>query len=215
MQFDDLQNIDFNDIASWPFWLKIVGMIFIAVAILFAGYWFVIKGQLETLENAEREEQKLRATYLSKAALAVNLPAYRKQVQEIQQNFGVMLRQLPNRTEVPELLIDITQVGLGRGLKFVLFKPQRKQVRDFYAVLPINLQVVGNYHQLGEFVSDLASMPRIVTLGNININPSTPGSRQLRMSAVVRTYHYLNEQEIQAQRARKNAAKKKSKRRRR
>ena len=214
MQLDDLRNIDINDIASWPFWLKIVGMIFIAIAILFAGYWFVIKGQLETLEKAEKEEQRLRVSYLSKAVLAVNLPAYRKQVKEIEQNFGVMLRQLPNKTEVPELLIDITQVGLGRGLKFVLFKPQRKRTRDFYAVLPINLKVVGTYHQLGEFVSDLASMPRIVTLGNISIKPGK-GGRQLTMSAVTSTYHYLDEKEIQAQRAKKNAAAKKKRRRRR
>lgn len=215
MQLEELQNIDFNDVASWPFWLKIVGMIFIAAAILFAGYWFVIKGQLETLEKGEREEQKLRATYLTKAALAVNLPAYRKQVKEIEQNFGVMLRQLPNKTEVPELLIDITQVGLGRGLKFVLFKPQKKRIKDFYAVLPINLQVVGSYHQLGEFVSDLASMPRIVTLGNISIKPGKGGSEQLTMSAVTSTYHYLDEKEIQAQRAKKNKSKKKRRRRRR
>jgi len=214
MQLEELQNIDFNDIASWPFWLKIVGTIFISAAILFAGYWFVVKGQLESLEKAEREEQKLRESYLSKAALAVNLPAYRKQVKEIEQNFGVMLRQLPNKTEVPELLIDITQAGLGRGLKFVLFKPQRKRIKDFYAILPINLQVVGSYHQLGEFVSDLAAMPRIVTLGNINISPQK-GGRQLRMSAVTSTYHYLNEKEIQARRAQKNAANKKKRRRRR
>lgn len=197
MAFEDLRGLDIGDIGSWPFWLKIVGVLVVCGAILFAGYWYLIKGEIETLQRAEQQEQQLRDTFLKKKALAVNLPAYREQMQEMQESFGVMLRQLPNRTEVPELLIDITQAGLGRGLQFVLFKPQKKRNADFYAILPISIQVVGSYHELGEFVSDLAALPRIVTLGNISLKP-TKGKTKLSMSAITSTYHYLDESEIEA-----------------
>jgi len=215
--FDDLRNIDFADVGSWPWWLKAFGTLFVCGGILFAGYYFIVKGELETLERAERQEQQLKETFLKKKALAVNLPAYREQMKEMQESFGVMLRQLPNRTEVPELLIDITQAGIARGLEFVLFKPQRKRNADFYAILPIDLKVIGTYHQFAEFVSDLAALPRIVTLGNISIgvgkgrDKKSTGGR-LTMSAITQTYHYLDESEIKAQRdAQTQGGKKKKK----
>lgn len=202
MRLQDLQDIDVNDISSWPLWLKIAATLLIGGAIVFAGYWFIIKGEIEELRRAERKEQELRQTFLSKKALAVNLPAYRQQMKEMQESFGVLLRQLPDKTEVPELLIDITQAGLGRGLEFIQFKPEQKRNADFYAVLPVSIKVVGSYHQLSEFVSDLAALPRIVTVGNINIS-GTKDSNQLTMTASTRTYHYLDEEEIQAQQAAK------------
>ncbi len=198
MAFSELQNVDFNDPGTWPNWFKLVGAFVIGLLILAAGYYFLIRDDIDNLKRVEAEEQQLRGSYLKKKSLAVNLPAYREQMVEIEKNFGVLLRQLPDRTEVPELLIDITQAGLARGLQFQLFKPKPKQVGDFYATLPIDLQVTGPYHLLAEFVSDLAAMPRIVTLGNINIKPVKEGSTQLTMSAVSRTYHYLDDEEIGA-----------------
>ena len=199
--FDNLGQIDFQDPASWPWWLKIIGTLAVCAGILYAGYYFVVKDQIMALEQAEKIEQQLKVTYEQKKALAVNLPAYREQMQEMKESFGVMLRQLPNRTEVPELLIDITQAGIARGLDFELFKPQPKRKADFYAILPINLRVRGTYHQFAEFVSDLAALPRIVTIGNITISrgKSKAADGLLTMSAITQTYHYLDESEIAAQ----------------
>lgn len=206
MDFRDLQTIELNDIGSWPMWLKAFGSLLICGGIAFAGYWFIIKGQIEELKRAERSEQALKQTFLEKKALAVNLPAYRKQMEEIEESFGVLLRQLPNKTEVPELLVDITQAGLGRGLQFNQFQPQNKRNADFYAILPIKLQVSGEYHELAEFVSDLAALPRIVTLGDISIVPPKgrgrdEGTASLTMTATAQTYHYLDDVESQAKQA--------------
>jgi len=214
--FDNLGQIDFQDPASWPWWLKIVGALVVCAGILYAGYHFIIKDQIMVLEQAEKQELQLKATYEKKKALAVNLPAYREQMKEMKESFGVMLRQLPNQTEVPELLIDITQAGIARGLEFELFKPQSKRNADFYAILPINLKVKGTYHQFAEFVSDLAALPRIVTIGNITINrgnskKSNVKGGLLTMSAITQTYHYLDESEIKAQ-SDASAGKKKKKR---
>ena len=195
MAIADLRDIDFNDIPSWPIWIKIAATLLISVGILFAGYWFIVSDQIKTLESVKKEEQKLRTTYLEKKALAINLEAYRQQIEEIKETFGVMLRQLPDKTEVPELLIDITQAGLGRGLQFELFKPQNRRLAEFYAELPIDVKVSGSYHQLGNFVSDLAALPRIVTIGDIKLQPGE--SNRLIMSAVTKTYHYLDEETIQ------------------
>ncbi|HEC13703.1 MAG TPA: pilus assembly protein PilO [Acidiferrobacteraceae bacterium] len=204
MLADDLKNLDINDIASWPIPIKIIGTVIVSALILALGYWFFIQDQLDTLDKAERKEQALRANFLTKKALAINLPAYRKQMADMEEDFGVMLRQLPNKTEIPELLIDITQAGLSRGLKFELVKPGTKIYSDFYATLPIDLNVVGTYHELGQFVSDLAALPRIVSLGNIDI---TPVKNKLSMKTIALTYHYLDEEEIAAQSATKNKKK--------
>ncbi|MDH3280268.1 MAG: type 4a pilus biogenesis protein PilO [Gammaproteobacteria bacterium] len=213
MALSELRDLDFSEIGAWPSWLKISGIGAICVAILFAGYWFIVKDQLENLSRVEKEEQKLRQTYLSKKALAINLQAYRDQMKEMEETFGVMLQQLPDKTEVPELLIDITQTGLGRGLQFELFKPQKTRQADFYAELPINLRVTGSFHQLGEFVSDLAALPRIVTIGDIKLTPVKDQNR-LRMEAVTKTYHYLDEEQIASQQQAAAQQKKKQRRRR-
>lgn len=167
LTLDDLRNIDLNDVAGWPRSVKVAAAVLICIVILAAGYWFIIKDQLAELEKEERAEIALREEFRNKKALAVNLEAYKQQMVEMQERFGVMLRQLPNRTEVPELLIDITQTGLGRGLQFDLFQPRNKRVADFYAELPVNIKVRGTYHQLGEFVSDVAALPRIVTIDDL------------------------------------------------
>lgn len=204
MALADIRDIDFNDFSSWPIWFKITMAAVVCVLILFAGYWFIVKDQIADLERHQKQEVGLKNTYLDKKALAINLEAYKKQMAEMQETFGTMLRQLPNKTEVPELLIDITQAGLGRGLQFELFRPKPKRVADFYAQLPIDIKVHGTYHQLGQFVSDLAALPRIVTVGNLSLAPRK-GSSLLEMTAVTSTYHYLDEETI----ARRNAAKKK------
>jgi type IV pilus assembly protein PilO len=210
-RLDDIKNADINDPSSWPVSLKMLIIIIIAGAILFAGYWYIIKDQVAELETLERKEQNLKSTFLEKKALAINLPAYKQQMEEIRQRFGLLLQQLPNKTEVPELLIDITQAGLGQGLKFNLFDPGSKSVKDFYAVLPIKINANGSYHQYGEFISDLSTLSRIVTVGNVIM---TRKKGQLNMAAVLNTYHYLDEAEL-AQKAKADKKKKKKSRARR
>jgi type IV pilus assembly protein PilO len=192
MTLDDLKNIDVNNLGSWPVPIKIAGILVVCGVILFAGYWFLIKGELEEYGEAQKMEASLRETYMNKKALAVNLPAYREQMEEMEQTFGSLLRQLPNTTEVPDLLVDITQAGLGRGLEFTLFRPEKEQPKDFYAEMPISLAVHGSYHELAQFVSDVAALPRIVTFGDIRIT-SNPKNNKLAMSAKARTYRYLEE----------------------
>lgn len=197
MTLDELRNLDLKDIAGLPLPAKIVGIAVICLLILGAGYWFVIADELAQREKAEREEQSLRQTYLAKKLLAINLDVYRKQMEEIRESFGSLLRQLPNTTEVPDLLVDITQAGLGRGLEFSLFRPEAEKPRDFYAELPISLVVSGDYHELAEFISDVAALPRIVTFGNMSITTKKGGG--LTMRATARTYRYLESGEIKSQ----------------
>ena len=189
-RLDDVKNADLNDPSTWPVSLKMILIVVGACAILFAGYWYIIKQQIVELETRERKEVQLKSTYVEKKTLAINLPAYKKQMEEIRQRFGLLLQQLPNKTEVPELLIDITQAGLGQGLKFNLFDPGNKSVKDFYAVLPIKIDVNGTYHEYGEFISDLSTLSRIVTVGDVKISSK---QSSLTMAAVLNTYHYLDE----------------------
>jgi type IV pilus assembly protein PilO len=197
MILDDLKNIDINNVAGWPLPIKLIGIVLIGFGFLFAGYWFLISDELAQYEQEQQKEQGLKDTYLNKKGLAINLPAYKLQMDEMHQAFGTLLRQLPNKTEVPNLLVDITQAGLGRGLSFVLFKPDKEKPQEFYAELPINIKVTGSYHELGQFVSDLAALPRIVTVGNIDIAADAKTSL-LNMTAVARTYRYLEPEEIEA-----------------
>ncbi|MCR4300794.1 MAG: type 4a pilus biogenesis protein PilO [Sulfuricaulis sp.] len=192
MTLDDLKNIDVNNMGSWPVPIKITGVLIVCAIILFAGFWFLIQGELEAYGEAQKKEESLRDTYTNKKGLAVNLPAYKTQMEEMEQTFGSLLRQLPNTTEVPDLLVDITQAGLGRGLEFALFRPEKEQPKDFYAEMPISVEVRGNYHELAQFVSDVAALPRIVTFGDININ-ATGKDNKLTMSAKAKTYRYLEE----------------------
>lgn len=192
MTLDDLKNIDLNNLGSWPVPIKIGSILFVCVIILAAGFWFLIQGELDQYGDARKKENDLRETYLNKKGLAINLPAYKQQMEEMEQTFGSLLRQLPNTTEVPDLLVDITQAGLGRGLEFALFRPEKEQPKDFYAEMPISIEVRGGYHELAQFVSDVAALPRIVTFGDITIT-SGGKDNKLTMSAKAKTYRYLEE----------------------
>ena len=191
MNFSDLNNLDLKTVADWPMPAKfgLLGVLF--VVIVLAGWWFDWRGNLATLGSEQAKEQQLRQTFLTKKAQAVNLEAYTKQLTEIKQSFGALLKQLPNRQEMDALITDINQAGLGRGLQFELFKPGAEQDTEFYAVLPIQIRVTGGYHDLGAFASDVAKLPRIVTLDNITITPNKDGS--LTMDATAQTYRYLDD----------------------
>lgn len=193
---DDLKNVDVNNLGSWPVPLKIAGIGIICLLLLGGGWYFIIQGELDEHAVAKKKEEELREKFSGLKGQAINLPAYRQQMEEIHQTFGSLLRQLPNSTEVPELLVDITQAGLGRGLEFVLFKPERETTKQFYAELPISIQVNGSYHELALFISDVAALPRIVTFGNINITPAA-GNR-LNMSAQAFTYRYIDDRSAPA-----------------
>ncbi len=197
MTLDELRNIDVKNLAALPLPVKIVGIALVCLLVLGAGYYAVIADELVERSRAQDEEQTLRQTYLTKKVLALNIDVYRKQMEEMQQTFGSLLRQLPNTTEVPDLLVDITQAGLGRGLEFSLFRPEKEQPRDFYAELPISLQVGGTYHELAQFISDVAALPRIVTFGDITITGGQTG--RLSMTATARTYRYLDSGEVKPQ----------------
>ena len=197
MTLDDLKNIDINNLGSWPVPIKIGGILVVCAIVLFAGFWFLIQGELEQYGEAQQKEEGLRETYMNKKALAINLPAYKEQMEEMEQTFGSLLRQLPNTTEVPDLLVDITQAGLGRGLEFTLFRPEKELPKDFYAEMPISVEVRGTYHELAQFVSDVAALPRIVTFGDITISASK--DNKLTMSAKARTYRYMEEGSVKKQ----------------
>jgi len=209
MKLEDFQNIDWNDFSAWPLFIKAIGAGIIAILILVAGFWFIIQGEIQEYKVAQEKEQKLRKQFEAKKALAVNLPAYKQQMVDMNQTFGSLLRQLPNSTEVPDLLVDITQAGLGRGLKFNLFKPAKERKKGFYAELPISIQVAGPYHQIAGFVSDVAALPRIVTINNITIKKVKKKGKELKLIATAKTYRYLSSKET------KKSKKKKRRRRRR
>ncbi|TVS12685.1 MAG: fimbrial protein [Wenzhouxiangella sp.] len=200
MDLSELKDLDFNNLGSASAGAKTVIMVFIAGLILAAGYWFLIKDQRETLENRERVETQLRQEFRDKQQKAANLPAYERQLAEMEEMLEVMLRQLPSRTEMPDLLIDISQTALGAGIDNELFEPRSEVTRDFYAEQPINVRMVGTYHQFGEFVSTVASLPRVVilTIQDISLVPVEGSGGRLRMDGSITTYRYLDETEAAA-----------------
>ncbi len=200
MQLSDLQDVDIADFSTWPHWFRWVVIVLLGAAILYGGYRFFIEPEQQALAKMERQEKQLRESFLIKKEQVVNLPAYREQMVEIQDRFGVVLKQLPNKTEVPALLIDISQAGLSRGLVFNQFKPSNPKTEEFYITLPISVKVSGTYHQLAEFISDLAALPRIVTVGDMVITGGGKrDSTNLSMTAQVFTYQYLEEQSFEEQ----------------
>lgn len=208
MTLDDLRNLNPRDIGNWPVLPKLGALVILLVLLVFAGYWFDWKGQLETLASARAKEQQLRDSFLDKKKQAVNLEAYRRQLAEIEESFGEMLKQLPNKSEMEALLTDINQAGLGRGLQFELFRPGQSVVKDYYAELPIALRVSGRYHDVGAFAADVSNLSRIVTLHNISIEGNRGGGADvLVMEATARTYRYLDSTELDSIR-KPNAAKK-------
>ncbi|HEX3096900.1 MAG TPA: type 4a pilus biogenesis protein PilO [Usitatibacter sp.] len=197
---DDLRTLDPKQPGNWPWPVKAGAFVLVFVAIQVAAYFIFWQSQSEEIERGRQEVEKQKVTFLEKKKLAVNLEAYKQQRVEIEQAFGALLKQLPNKSEMDALLIDINQAGLGRGLAFELFRPAEKEnFTEFYAELPVNIKVTGNYHDLGAFASDVAKMPRIVLLTDLKIDPPKDGT--LTMEAVAKTYRYLDEEEIAKQRS--------------
>lgn len=205
VDLSQLRNIDFNDVARWPKPVKIIAIVLISVAVLGSGLWFDTRKQLETLESTRQKENGLKEQFLVKQAKAANLDAYKEQMEEMRRSFGTMLRQLPSRTEVAELLVDVSQTGLQNGLEFELFKPEGERPADFYAELPIKIKVAGTYHEFGKFVSDVAALPRIVTLQDFTVATPTARDRNnsnaapgdaLVMEITAKTYRYLEGEEL-------------------
>jgi type IV pilus assembly protein PilO len=198
---DDLKSLDPNDPGRWPMPVRAatVALCFLILSgVLF--YFFVWSDQKPRLDQAASQEQELRETFKTKHSKAVNLSVYQQQLADIERSFGALLRQLPGRTEVPNLLVDISQVGVGAGLEEKLFQPSPEIKKDFYAELPIKIRLTGSYHQMGEFVSGIAALPRIVTLDGISIKPESKDSYDfLSFELTAKTYRYLDDSEVAAE----------------
>jgi type IV pilus assembly protein PilO len=207
MTLNDLKRLDPKKIGSWPILPKL-GVLFITLALIVAAsYWFDWQHQIEGINQEKVKEEGLRKTFLTKKSEAINLPAYQKQLEDIEKQFGALLKQLPGRSEMDALLTDINQAGLGRGLQFELFKPAAQETRrDFYAELPISIKVTGSYHDIGAFASDIGKLSRIVTLENIALASAGKGSG-LALDALAKTFRYLDDDEL-AQQRRATATKK-------
>ena len=196
MNLEDLNNLDPNNIGAWPIPVKAAVIVIVCIIVLLLGYFLDIQGQQEKLEKSKRTELQLKTDFEKKQLQAASLDKYKAQMKEMEESFGAMLRQLPSKTEVEELLIDISQTGLASGIEFQLFKPQGEKHIEFYAEFPISMKLTGTYHQFGDFVSGVAALPRIVTLHNIKINPGKSDSGKLTMEVMAKTYRYLDENEI-------------------
>jgi len=194
MDFQELKNVNLTNIGTSPLWVKVLLIGIVCIAILFAGYWLHHKTQLEDLKRVQAKEVELRATFEDKAEKAANLEPYKVQLEEMRRTFGTLLRQLPSKTEIPALIVDISQTGLASGLEIELFKPNPESRKEFYAEKPISLRVKGDYHQFGAFASEIAALPRIVTLHNISLTPGAK-NKDMTMTATAKTYRYLEEDE--------------------
>jgi len=217
---EQLRRLDPRDVGRWPLAFRIaaIGMVFVVAACALL-YLFVWTGNVPALDKAKADQKTLWSEFEEKQAKAANLEAYKQQLAEIERSFGAMLRQLPGRTEVPNLLVDISQTGLGAGLRERLFQPGSESRKDFYAELPIKIRLTGGYHEFGEFVSGIAALPRIVTLHDIQIT-RPPGrgagaAEGLQLDVTAKTYRYLEESELQEQREADTKAKSRKGRKRR
>jgi type IV pilus assembly protein PilO len=209
MTLDDIRRLNIRDAGNWPLLPKIMILGILLLLILAAGAFFDWRDQIDALDKAQDEEIKLREAYASKKAKAVNIDLYVTQLKEIEQSFGALLKQLPNKSEMDALLTDINQAGLGRGLQFELFRPAtQERMADFYAELPISVRITGNYHDMGAFASDVAQLPRIVTLNDVGI---VNDKGTLTMEATAKTFRYLDEEEVAKQRKAAKDAKDKGK----
>jgi len=193
---EELQSLDANDVGRWPLAFRVAVIIVVFVLVTGLGiYWFIVKDKAPQLERERATEIDLRLSFENKQDKAANYQAYEDQLEEIKESFGTMLRQLPGETEIPSLIVDISQTGLAAGLQEKLFVPQAEIPRDFYAEKPINIRLTGSYHEIGNFVSGIAALPRIVTLHNINITPEGgEGYDNLSMEVTAKTYRYIDEE---------------------
>jgi len=199
MTLDDLRRLDPKKIGSWPAMPKFGALLIALLLIMGASYWFDWQNQIELIANEKQKEEQLRAAFLDKKKQAISLPDYAKQKDDIEKQFGALLKQLPGKSEMDALLTDINQAGLGRGLQFELFKPAPQEtMADFYAELPITIKVSGNYHDIGAFASDIGKLSRIVTLNNISMTAGK--DNVLVMDATAKTFRYLDEEEISQKR---------------
>ena len=212
MTLDDINKLDLKTLADWPLPTKLAALVLLCMAIVAAGWWFDWRSGMETLDAARQKETELRSVFTTKKNQAINLEAYKKQRADIEQAFGALLKQLPNKQEMDALITDVNQAGLGRGLQFELFKPEGETVSEFYAETPIRVKVTGGYHDIAAFVSDVSKLSRIVTLQDIAMEPAKDGV--LNMDAIVKTYRYLDDEEViarkQAESKAKEAASKKN-----
>ena len=193
---EELRALDVNDVGRWPFAFRagVIGMVF-AVVVGLGIYWTIIQDKAPQLSRAQEDEQNLRVTFENKQRKAANYDAYKRQLSQIEQSFGTMLRQLPGETEIPSLIVDISQTGLAAGLQEKLFQPQAEIPKDFYAEKPIKIRLSGGYHEMANFVSGIASLPRIVTLHDISIVPEAQDSfDRLSLEVTAKTYRYLDEE---------------------
>jgi len=204
MDLNDLNELELSNIGEWPVPAKVLVIVFMCGILAFGWYYFITSNQLERLKAVEAKEMELKSTFEAKQDKAANLDAYREQLAAMRESFDSMLRQLPDKTEVAALLVDVSQTGLAAGLEFELFQPAGEINKDFYAELPITIRVVGHYHEFGHFISGLAALPRIVTIHNVNIATDAAGRRAeaapgglLRLEATVKTYRYLDETAVQ------------------
>jgi type IV pilus assembly protein PilO len=209
MTLDDIRRLNIREVGNWPLLPRIAMLAIIFVAFLAGGAVLVWKDQYDLLEKVRQDEITLKEQYATKKAKAINYDIYVQQLKEIEQSFGALLKQLPNKAEMDALLTDINQAGLGRGLQFELFKPAaQERLADFYAELPITVRITGNYHDMGAFASDVAQLPRIVTLNDVGI---TNEKGVLTLDATAKTFRYLDEEELAKQRKAAKDAKDKEK----
>jgi type IV pilus assembly protein PilO len=193
MEMSSISELDFNESGEWPLPIKVISILLICALMWGAGYYFLLKDKKVELESLEQKEVELKKTFETKQAKAVNLEAYKEQLAEMKVMFASMLEQLPRKSEVPELLVDVTRTGLINGLEFELFQPQGERPIDFYAELPIQMTVTGNYHQFGQFVSGLASLPRIVTVHDLKLGPLSEDTGKMTMNLTAKTYRYFDD----------------------
>ena len=205
MNLNELNKLDLKTLSDWPLPSKLAALGLLILLIIGAGWWFDWRGGMTELDAAKLKEGELRSAFTTKKIQAINLEAYKKQLADIDQAFGALLKQLPNKQEMDALITDVNQAGLGRGLQFDLFKPEPEAIAEFYAETPIKVKVTGSYHDIAAFVSDVSKLSRIVTLQDIAMEPAKDGV--LNMDATVKTYRYLDDEEVIAQKQAKDKSK--------
>ena len=211
----NLNELDFENLGSWPLAARLIAVLLVFAVVLGGGYYYFTQDKITELETVEAKEQPLLDEFKQKQGKAANLEAYKKQMVEMEKRFGSMLRQLPQKTEVADLLVEISQTGLSNNLEFSLFKPSGEIRKEFYAELPVDIKVTGTYHDFGGFATGIAALPRIVTIHNVAMSPSKvkgkkaaiDDDKKLSITLVAKTYRYLDQNEISKARKKKKKRK--------